>query len=104
MLPYVVGGVGVVGLVAGAVFGVMANSKRDDAVAAPVQREALDLEDDAKSRATLSNVSFVVGGVLLAAGATWWLLDLKASKKSGSAPAMRVGLGPGIVHLEGVLP
>ena len=105
VLPYVVGGVGVVGLAAGAVFGLMANSKRDDAVAAPGQREALGLEDDAKSRATVSNVSFVVGGVLLAAGATWWLLDLNASKKTGaSSPAMRVGLGPGIVHLEGVLP
>jgi len=99
-----VGGVGVAGLVAGTVFGVMANSKREDAVAAPGQRDALDLEDDAKSRATLSNVSFVVGGVLLAAGVTWWVLDLKASKQSASAPAMRVGLGPGLIHLEGALP
>ena len=104
VLPYVVGGVGVVGLAAGAIFGVMANSKRDDAVAAPAQRDALGLEDDAKSRATLSNVSFVVGGVLVAAGVTWWLLDLKASKTGASAPTMRVGLGPGLVHLEGALP
>lgn len=104
VLPYVVGGVGVVGLAAGAVFGVMANSKRDGAVAAPGQRDALGLEDDAKSRATLSNVSFVVGGVLLAAGVTWWVLDLKASKKTSSAPTVRVGLGPGLVNLEGALP
>ena len=105
VLPYVVGGVGVVGLAAGVIFGLSANSQRDDAVAAPGQREAIGLEDDAKSSATLSNVSFVVGGVLLAAGVTWWALDLKASKKTGtSTPAMRVGLGPGIVHLEGVLP
>jgi tetratricopeptide (TPR) repeat protein len=104
VLPYVVGGVGVAGLVVGTVFGVMANSKRDDAVAEPSQRQALDLEDQAKSRATLSTVSFVVGGVLLAAGATWWMLDLRASKKSATAPAMRIGLGPGIVHLQGMLP
>jgi tetratricopeptide (TPR) repeat protein len=105
VLPYVVGGVGVVGLAAGVVFGLTANSKRDDAVAAPGQREALGLEDDAKSSATLSTVSFVVGGVLLAAGATWWLLDLNASKQTGSgAPAMRVGLGPGTFRLEGTLP
>ncbi len=104
VLPYVVGGVGVAGIAAGAVFGLMATSKRDDAVAAPGQREALDLEDDAKSRATLSNVSFVVGGVLLAAGVTWWLLDLKASKSTAIAPTMRVGLGPGLIHLEGALP
>jgi tetratricopeptide (TPR) repeat protein len=104
VLPYVVGGVGVAGLAAGAVFGVMANSKRDDAVAAPGQRDAIDLEDQAKSRATLSNVSFVVGGVLLAAGVTWWVLDLNASKKTGSTGAMRVGLGPGLVQLQGALP
>ena len=104
VLPYVVGGVGVVGVVAGTVFGVMANSKRDDAVAAPAQRDALGLEDDAKSRATLSNVSFVVGGVLLAAGVTWWVLDLKASKRTASTPTMRVGVGAGLVNLEGALP
>ena len=103
VLPYIVGGVGVVGIVAGTVFGVMANSKRDDAVAAPAQRDALGLQDDAKSRATLSIVSFVVGGVLLAAGVTWWVLDLKASKRTSSAPTMRFGLGVGLVHLEGTM-
>lgn len=104
VLPYVVGGVGVAGLAAGAVFGLMANSKRDDAVAAPGQRDAIDLEDQAKSRATLSNVSFVVGGVLLAAGVTWWVLDLGASKKSASVAPVRVGLGAGLIRLEGALP
>jgi tetratricopeptide (TPR) repeat protein len=104
VLPYVVGGVGVAGLAAGAVFGLMAGSKRDDAVAAPGQRDSLDLEDQAKSRATLANVSFVVGGVLLAAGVTWWVLDLNASKKSASIPAMRVGLGAGLLQLGGALP
>ncbi len=104
VLPYVVGGVGVVGIVAGTVFGVMASSKRDDAVAAPAQRDALGLEDDAKSRATLSNVSFVVGGVLLAAGVTWWVLDLKASKRTASTSTLRVGIGAGLVNLEGALP
>lgn len=104
VLPYVVGGVGVAGIAAGAVFGLLASSKRDDAVAAPAQRDALDLEDQAKSRATLSNVSFIVGGVLLAAGVTWWVLDLNASKKTATVPAVRVGLGAGLLQLEGALP
>jgi tetratricopeptide (TPR) repeat protein len=79
-LPYVVAGVGAAGLVTGALFGILALSKKDDAVAEPVQRESIDLKGTADGLATVSTASFIVGGVLVAAGAVWWLVDRRAFK------------------------
>lgn len=105
VLPYVVAGVGAVGLGLGVAFGLSANSKRDDAVAEPTNLGAIDAESDAKGLATASTVSFVVGGLLVAAGATWWVLDWNAAKRSGVAPRqVRVGLGPAGLGLQGVMP
>jgi tetratricopeptide (TPR) repeat protein len=74
-LPYVVAGVGAAGLVAGAVFGVLAVSKKNDAVSERTQQKSMDLKSSADGLATASTVSFIVGGVLVAAGAAWLLVD-----------------------------
>lgn len=74
-LPYVVAGVGAVGLVTGAIVGSLALSKKDDAVAEPVQQTSMDLKDSADGLATTSTVFFVLGGVLVAAGVAWWIVD-----------------------------
>jgi len=87
-LPYVVGGVGVAGLAAGVVFGLMASGKESDGESAKTQRDAIDARDTGSTFATVANVSFVVGGVLLAAGAVWWALDHGGSRK---ATAFRLG-------------
>ena len=102
--PYIVAGVGVAGLATGVVFGLVSQSKHDSAASpSTTQQDAIDLQDTAKSFSTISTVSFIAGGVLVAAGATWWFLDRKASSKPavGGAPqSFRVGLAPGFLILE----
>jgi hypothetical protein len=76
----VTGAVGLVGLGVGAAFGFVAKSKNDQALEPQNCRTStlctqagLSLTDDAKRAATLSTVSFIAGGVLLAGGLTLWL-------------------------------
>ena len=102
--PYIVAGIGVAGVATGVVFGLLSKSKHDDASApSTTQQDAIDLQDTAKSFATISTVSFIAGGVLVAAGATWWILDGKAATKQGTAPSptsFRVGVAPGFLILQ----
>ncbi len=71
----VVGGVGVAGLAAGAVTGLMAMGKSSDAKAICANdgpcasREAVDASDSAKTLGLVSTIAFIAGGVGLAAGA-----------------------------------
>lgn len=100
--PYIVGGIGVAGLATGVVFGLVAKSKHD-AAATPstTQQDAIDQQDTAKTFATISTVSLIAGGLLAAAGVTWWLLDNRASSKQGTVSrTFRVGLAPGFLVLE----
>lgn len=101
-LPWIVAGVGVAGVATGAAFGLMASSSHDDAVNERQQQKAADLDATSKTQATIANVAFIAGGVLVAVGVTWWVLDGRAaSKKTGSA-TWKVGLGPGYVGAAGV--
>lgn len=78
---FVVGGVGVVGIGLGAVFGILASgdvsSAEDDAtlcpnkVCTPAGREQID---SASTKATVSTIGFAVGGAALAAGVLMILL------------------------------
>ncbi len=87
--PMVAAGVGVAGIVVGAIFGAMASSSESDyASRAITSRESvnaalLDL-DRAEGRATTANVFFVVGGVVLAGGLTWLALEMTSGE--GNAP------------------
>jgi tetratricopeptide (TPR) repeat protein len=101
--PYVVAGVGAAGLATGTIFGLMTLSKESSAKSEPVQSTSIDLRDKARSFATVSNVSFVIGGVLVAAGVVWWVFDGQRIKRTGGAP-VRIGLGPGSIAVGGVLP
>lgn len=101
--PYIVGGVGVATVVTGAIFGAMASGKESDAQAAPVQTTAIDLRDSGKGLATASNITFVIGGALVAAGVVWWILDTPKARRRGGGP-VRVGLGAGFLSVGGDLP
>jgi hypothetical protein len=74
---YVLGGVGVVGLGIGTVFGLQTFSKKSDADAkCPsdiCSSEGHDLEGDARTSAIVSTVAFGFGLAAIGAGA-WWLL------------------------------
>lgn len=65
--------IGVGGLIVGTgvVFGIRSGAKHDDAVAAPGQRDAADLQASAQHYATVANVLFVVGGLATAGGIGW---------------------------------
>lgn len=107
ILPFVVGGVGVAALGVGVVTGLMAKSGESDANAPPTQQGAIEQRDSAESLATISTITFIAGGVLLAAGAGWFVFDTASAKKSGAPTrpsSPRVALGPGFVGLQGVLP
>lgn len=101
-LPYVVGGVGVAGLAAGVVFGLMAKGKESDGESAKSQVDAVDARDSGQSLATVANVCFIAGGVLLAAGAVWWALDHGGgSKKTASQPPLQITTSKATIRLLG---
>lgn len=78
-MAVVAGGVGLAGLVVGTVFGLRAKSKeresedycRPDAPSVCSQR-GVDLIDEGRTSATISNVGFIAGGVGVVAGAVLW--------------------------------
>jgi tetratricopeptide (TPR) repeat protein len=74
----VTGAIGIVGLGVGTVAGIMAVNKNNDAGSlcngnACRSQDALTLTSDARSAASVSTVSFIAGGALLAAGAALFL-------------------------------
>jgi hypothetical protein len=96
-----VGAVGVVGLGLGAFFGISANSSWKDAKGGctdyPYQcsSDALGQRDSASTKATVSTIAFIAGGVALAAGTVLWF-----TAPSGSS-SVALGVGPGSVTARG---
>lgn len=80
-VPWVVVGVGAAGLAAGGFFGLMAKKRNDDAKSDPTYVGADRLQSQAKSFATVANVCFVAGAVVLVTGVVWGIFDVSASKK-----------------------
>jgi hypothetical protein len=86
-------GLGAAGVTVGAIFGLSARSKWDEAktycvVGNQCWQTGLDLADDARRSATVSTIAFV-GGALALAGGTILLV----SRPSGRSSAARVELG-----------
>jgi hypothetical protein len=106
-IALVVGGVGVAGVAVGAIFGVMAMSKNNQALQSsncPTSTECdsngLSLTNTAKSDATVSTVGFIAGGVLVAAGAVLWITAPSAHPTTGVRVTPLVGLGTGGLALD----
>jgi tetratricopeptide (TPR) repeat protein len=78
-VPWILAGVGGAGVAAGTVFGLIARSRNHDAAGAPQVEVSRD-NSDARTFATIANVSFAIGGALLVAGVVWGLLDLRARR------------------------
>jgi tetratricopeptide (TPR) repeat protein len=104
MYPYVVGGVGIALLGTGAVTGLLAKSGESDANAERTQQRAIEQRDSADSLAAVSTVTFIAGGILLAMGVGWFVLDTPSKKSASQNISPRVALGPGYIGLTGVLP
>lgn len=88
---FVVAGVGVVGLAVGAITGLMAIGKNNDAKAlCPTggkcaSQEGVDANDSAKSLGTVSTIGFVVGGIAVATGVVLVLTSPKSSEPGATA-------------------
>jgi len=107
ILGIVIGGVGVVGVGIGVAFGVVAQSKNNEALEpenCPTEtechRSGIELTEDAKSAATVSTVTFVVGTAAIGAGV---LLFLTAESPESSTAGVDIlpALGPGMTGLVG---
>ncbi|MEO7035633.1 MAG: hypothetical protein ABI548_17040 [Polyangiaceae bacterium] len=98
----VAGGVGVVGVVVGAIFGLQSKSKHDKAAslqcsgATCPDASGVTASSDARSAGNISTVAFVVGAVGLAGGAALWF-TAKPAESSGT----QVGLGLGTIQVRG---
>jgi hypothetical protein len=87
-IGFVIAGIGVAGVAVGAITGLMAIGKANDAKTACGDRDGgcanktgVDASDSAKTLGTISTIGFIAGGVGLAAGA---VLVFTAPKKTGS--------------------
>jgi hypothetical protein len=103
MLGLAIGGVGVVGIGVGAVFGIVAGGKLDDAKTAcsayPTCDRASQVEvdaanDSAKSAALVSTIGFIAGGAALAGGIVLYVTAPKSAQP-------RASLGPMIGQASG---
>ncbi len=96
----VLGGVGVVGIVVGSIFGSTAKSRLDASkgqcrTAALCTADGLDLVSQARSAATVSTIGFVAGGALLVGGLVVFLAAPSSAPRPASAHLVPL-LGPGI--------
>ena len=94
----VAGGVGVVGVAVGSIFGLMAKSDNDQALkncrtSTLCTPTGLTQTDDAKSAATVSTIGFVVGAVGLVGGAVLWFTAPRSEPTTASIRATPV-VGP----------
>lgn len=97
--PWIIAGVGVLGIGAGVVLGVMASGKRSDAEDEADAARATELDDDARGLAAAANISFLAGGTVAAVGVVLGILDLR--RASASNAAVSVTPGPGTLTLRG---
>jgi hypothetical protein len=99
LLPIALGAAGVVGLGVGTVYGLKAMSKNSDAEktcsgATCSDRAGVELTEEAKDAALISNVAFGAGTVLLAAGVVLFVtLPSEESKTVALAPVIAPGGG-----------
>ena len=101
--PVVLLGAGAAFVVVGAVTGGLAlgtaSELRDACPSNPCPTENQSLADDANLLATLSTIGLVVGGLAMAGGATWLVLELTGGDGDGGETALR--LGPGFLAIDG---
>ncbi|MBL9025906.1 MAG: tetratricopeptide repeat protein [Myxococcales bacterium] len=98
-VPWVIAGIGALGLGAAGVLGGLSLSKSNEAEEPATSGEdAARLTDEAQTFATGANVTFGVAGAILAAGLVWGIVDVATLGSDPDSPtaSLRVELwGPG---------
>jgi hypothetical protein len=105
-IGYIATGVGVVGILGGAAFGLTAISAKSDRDARCdannlCDQEGLDKDKDARSAATISTIGFIAGGVLTAGGLFLVFTAPKAPKAPPPSTSARLGLAGSGVFVRG---
>jgi hypothetical protein len=99
-LALVAGGVGVVGVAVGSIFGLSSMSKHSEAEdqcpGACSNQAGVDLWNDARSAGNISTIAFAVGGVGLATGAILWF-----TAKPSRSSAVQAHVGAGSLQIRG---
>lgn len=104
-IGFLVGGLGVAGVAVGAVTGLMAIGKSNDAKASCANdgpcrdATAVDASNSAQSLATVSTIAFIAGGVAVGAGAV--LIFTAPSKKTGVRIVPNAGPGSAGLNFVG---
>jgi serine/threonine-protein kinase len=100
----IVGGLGVLGIGVGSVFGIRAIVKQDESNAEDhchdgnlCDETGLALREEGHSAGTVSTVMFIVGGVALAGGVTLFV----TAPSPASTTSAKVAVGPGGISLRG---
>jgi tetratricopeptide (TPR) repeat protein len=100
--PWVVTGVGAAIIGAGLFVGIQAKNKRNDAQDNPVNRDAQDQFDSAKSMASTANVLLIAGTLVTAGGITWAILS-KPKRQPAEQSALTLTVTPVGFRLGGHL-
>jgi hypothetical protein len=98
-------GLGLVGIGVGAVAGIVAMNKKDEAGgmcegSACSSSEGVELYGDARTAATVSTIGFTAAGVLLATGVTLLLVAPSASSEGTTAVSVSPRVGPGVASVS----
>lgn len=104
--PWIVAGVGGVGIATGTVFGIVATLRHRAAALDATQDAAARDNATAKSLATVANVAWIGGGVLAIGGIVWGILDARsqrAAEQTGRSSVEPV-IGLGWVGVRATLP
>ena len=99
--PWATMGVGGAVFGAGVIFGIRSGAKHDDAVAAPGQHDAELLQNSAEHYATIANVLFITGSVVVVGGVAWKVWQYKHPHTASTAT---VQVAPTGVAFEWVFP
>ena len=98
--PWIIAGVGALGLGVAVVLGVLAQSRNDEAMTEPVHERTVALVDEAQGLALAANVTWVAAGVVTLAGLVFGIVDVVSSADGDVA----LRAGPGAVALRARFP
>jgi hypothetical protein len=93
------GAVGIAGIAVGTIFGLQASSKNDDASSHCrgdnlCDSEGIRLDKEGRDAATISTISFIAGGALLAGGVVLFLTAPSGKKREQSAAVTSLRIRP----------
>jgi hypothetical protein len=104
---YIVGGIGVAGLIVGGIFGVRSILKHDESDRfcgkdnTCIHERGVSAMEAARTAGDISTVAFIAGGLALGAGTVLLLTAPSSNEVERKETATRLTIGPGSLHVSG---